>query len=263
MDVKEIFLGLSKKMMNDFENISSQLSHSGSKGTVREETLKQFLRDYLPKKYSVSSGFIIDTKGNSSNQCDIIIYDALNSPLILNKGEINVFPCEPVLATIEVKSCLGMKEIQDCIKKNKKVKNLIRDNGYIASVVFAYTSGYKDKSIEKISEILLKEYETTKPNEYIDLLVVLDSGGLFIYWRGSMALPEKDEDFSKGKMFMEEFNETPPLFWFFSYLLIYLEAQESYQPFYINYITHVIEDYDDLPRVRMKKLKESQGEDIN
>ena len=83
MDAREIFWGISKKMTQDFESISSQIHHSGSKGEVREEILKRFLKDYLPKKYSVSSGEIIDIEGNVSNQCDVVIYDASNCPFIL------------------------------------------------------------------------------------------------------------------------------------------------------------------------------------
>ena len=176
MDTKEIFRGISQKMMQDFESISSQIHHSGSKGEVREAILKKFLEDYLPKKYSLSSGEVIDREGNVSNQCDIVIYDASNCPLILNQGDFNVFPCEPVLATIEVKSILDLSEIRDCLKKTKSIKNLKRPLGYIGSIVFVYKTVYSENPLDKISKILLEEYENIEPHEYIDMICVLDKG---------------------------------------------------------------------------------------
>ena len=41
METKNVFRRLSKKMIEDF-SISAEISHHGSKGTYRENTLKNF-----------------------------------------------------------------------------------------------------------------------------------------------------------------------------------------------------------------------------
>jgi hypothetical protein len=52
------------------------VDHPGEVGSGREEILRRFLRDYLPKRFDVSSGFVFDSEGNISRQLDIIVADA-------------------------------------------------------------------------------------------------------------------------------------------------------------------------------------------
>ena len=60
MDIKKVFNAISQRMLIDFENMSSQINHPGEKGKAREVALSEFLKEYLPNRYSVSSGEIID-----------------------------------------------------------------------------------------------------------------------------------------------------------------------------------------------------------
>ena len=43
--------------------------------TSFEEVVREFLRTYFPKTLDISTGFLIDSNGNESNQMDIIISD--------------------------------------------------------------------------------------------------------------------------------------------------------------------------------------------
>ena len=83
MDLKSLFDGISKQMIIDFESINRQnLTITGQKGSEREFTIATFLQKYLPKRYAISTGEIIDSKGLTSHQSDIVIYDPLNCPAI-------------------------------------------------------------------------------------------------------------------------------------------------------------------------------------
>ena len=113
LNVKQIFEGIANTMLTDFDQIQSQIGHAGERGEDRETVVRDFLAKYLPKKYAIGSGQIIDRYGGISRQCDIVIYDALNCPLLLVKEGYQIFPVEAVLGVVEVKSILNSRSLED------------------------------------------------------------------------------------------------------------------------------------------------------
>jgi len=60
-------------MRADFDETRKASEHSGFKGESFEEHFRSFLRKYLPKSLDISTGILVDAKGNSSRQLDVII----------------------------------------------------------------------------------------------------------------------------------------------------------------------------------------------
>lgn len=80
-------------------------NHQGTAGTNREEIWVDFFRRIVPKKFNIArSVFIIDSKGNCSNEVDIAIYDEQYTPYIFNYGSIKFIPVEAVAAVVQCKS---------------------------------------------------------------------------------------------------------------------------------------------------------------
>src|SRR5690606_12915779 len=93
---------------------------------------------------------LIDRRGTYSLQEDIVIYDALNAPILPIDDQYQLFPCEVVYATVEVKSVLDPKAIGECIDHAERLSSLDRgDLGAIENFVFAYDS-YPAKQEEPI-----------------------------------------------------------------------------------------------------------------
>ena len=92
---------------------------------VRQKLVQQFLRDHLPRRFDVSSGFIIDSRDVVSRQTDVIVYDALNCPLywVSNNAE---YPANNVAAVVEVKSKLDGDQLTDAFDKIESVKSLAK-----------------------------------------------------------------------------------------------------------------------------------------
>lgn len=114
------FSSLSK---NVFVNEEGALIHPAEYGTYRERIVSKFIMPLMPKRLSVGTGFIITGTGKTSTQCDIIIYDTQNTPIIEN-GEQRFFPVECVAGVIEVKSKLSKTDLQTALKKLSKIKAL-------------------------------------------------------------------------------------------------------------------------------------------
>jgi len=100
--------------------------HSGELGIAREEILRRFLRDNLPRRYEVSSGFVFDSRA-ISQQLDIIIADALVAPRFEVSGGIRFYPCESVVAVGQVKTHVSSRrEMWDAINNLRSVSLLDR-----------------------------------------------------------------------------------------------------------------------------------------
>jgi hypothetical protein len=124
LSLNQVFRSAARKMLNDFESTRG-ISHNPTKGSAREYiVMESFLRPYLPLRYSIGSGIIIDANNKESRQQDLVIYDQFFSPILLNFESDRIFFSESVFAVFEVKSHLGKKELKDMIQKSASVWNL-------------------------------------------------------------------------------------------------------------------------------------------
>ncbi|MCJ7423887.1 hypothetical protein MUP01_06415 [Candidatus Bathyarchaeota archaeon] len=129
MSLDELFDGVSKKLKIDFEEQAKILGHPGEVGSGRENVLKSILTKYIPKRFSVDSGFVIDALGNRSQQIDIVIYEANYTPVFEIVEGKKFFPCETVVAVGQVKTDIGSaQKMQECLGNIGSVKSLDRSN---------------------------------------------------------------------------------------------------------------------------------------
>ncbi|MFT6922195.1 MAG: hypothetical protein ACJA1C_001197 [Crocinitomicaceae bacterium] len=133
------FLTSRKEMLDSYDRART---HSGkhkvqtSHGNVAESEFRKWLSAFLPKKYAVTSGYII-SQGISDNEkaphFDVIIYDHLNSPILWVEhdpdksvqGKSLAIPAEYVMAVIEVKSAFSKKTVKDAVKHLKELDKLM------------------------------------------------------------------------------------------------------------------------------------------
>ncbi len=123
-------------------------NHELSVGNYKESILRNCIRQFIPKRYSVGTGFIAFTResrvtdvlkqreNNSdllnrkelyvSKQLDIIVFDDYNFSPILQDAEFVVVRPESVRAVVEVKGYLNKKSVTDsvmsCIDLGRKWK---------------------------------------------------------------------------------------------------------------------------------------------
>lgn len=123
----EILLRYYEGIMNSLRGdatINGLFEHQGLKGNGNEAILRELLQKYLPRKYGVGSGVVVDHLGNQSKQCDLIIYDAVQYPALLSLSNVHFFPVETVYATIEVKTTLNSREAQKALDNIASVRSL-------------------------------------------------------------------------------------------------------------------------------------------
>lgn len=85
--------------------LTYKCGHPTTQGSNREEVWKSMFERIIPQKFNIErSVFIVDSKGNISNEVDLAIYDEQYTPYIFRYGLIKFIPVEAVAAVIECKS---------------------------------------------------------------------------------------------------------------------------------------------------------------
>lgn len=102
---------------------TGSINHPLSKGEQRENPIKEFFESLLPQRFSVTSGEIIDYKGNISPQSDLIIYRSIDGISVFNQ-QPTILLAESVMSVTEVKSIIDTNEYKDCLNKAKKIFQL-------------------------------------------------------------------------------------------------------------------------------------------
>ena len=104
------------------------ITHPGERGLAREEILRQYLREIVPRGFEVTTGFVIDSTGCQSLQQDLIIVRRDFHPTF-QIGGARFFPVEAVSAVVEVKSTLNSSTLSSAIQNARSVKALDRSGG--------------------------------------------------------------------------------------------------------------------------------------
>src|SRR3954467_3652403 len=73
-------------------------AHKATSGVARERVSHEPLRELLPGRHGLTSGVVKDSSGRTSGQWDILVYDAIDAPVLYRSGETAVLPIESVLA---------------------------------------------------------------------------------------------------------------------------------------------------------------------
>lgn len=103
------------------------LNHPVSQGNHCESSWIDFLSSFLPKRYGVAKGFVFDSNEKISEQIDVIIYDALYSPLIYEtKANEKYVTSESVYAVFECKPKISKSNIEYANNKINSVRSLHR-----------------------------------------------------------------------------------------------------------------------------------------
>lgn len=126
IDLKKLFRGLQKQMTAQLSTDREFINHPGSKGDALENTWIEWLRKYLPNRYSIEKAIVIDSEGHTSDQIDIVIYDNWYTPFIFTQNGFHYIPAEGVYAVFEVKPTINKNYIEYAGNKIASVRKLKR-----------------------------------------------------------------------------------------------------------------------------------------
>ena len=122
--LQQYYRGISQQIRSEVDFINSLFEHQGVKGGGNETVLRELITKFIPKRYGVGTGVVIDQHGTQSSQRDIIIYDNFLYPSLLSLTTVHLFPVDLVYATIEVKTTLTSATSEQAIQNILSVRSL-------------------------------------------------------------------------------------------------------------------------------------------
>ncbi|HEX3126726.1 MAG TPA: DUF6602 domain-containing protein [Thermoanaerobaculia bacterium] len=128
--LRDRFLLLQEKLASCLK-LDRTIHHEGEKGMASEAGWREMLADYLPRRYSVAKAFVIDSRGEQSQQLDLVLHDRQFSPFLFNQNDALYIPAESVYAVFEVKQGLDRSTLRDAGEKAASVRKLHRTSAPI------------------------------------------------------------------------------------------------------------------------------------
>jgi hypothetical protein len=120
----QYYRGITQQLRSEVDFINSLFHHQGVKGEGNEAVLRDLIKKFIPKRYGIGTGVLIDRFGHQSRQCDIVVYDTLLYPSLLSLSSVHLFPVDLVYATIEVKTTLDSGTVKEALQNIASVKAL-------------------------------------------------------------------------------------------------------------------------------------------
>lgn len=210
INIKHLFAGLQNQMIAQLNTNREFITHPGSKGDSLENAWIEWLRKYLPNRYSVDKAIVIDYEGNTSHQIDIVIYDNWFTPFIFSQNGFHYIPAEGVYAVFEVKPDIngnveGKTYIEYAGEKIESVRNLKRTTTEIISVgqkqkprgltkiiggILTSTNSYTHENNKTIE----KHIQNLKGFKSLDFGCIADYGSFYVDYEGEEDMTESNFD---------------------------------------------------------------------
>lgn len=209
------FLTARDEMLDAYDRArvhSSKRTVQTGHGNVAEAEFRKWLSGFLPKRYGVTSGFIVSQGVPNSEDFvhyDVIIYDQLESPVLWVDGSSDsspqgrsmAIPVEYVCGVIEVKAVFNKRSVKEAVEQLRKLRPLM---------------GIRKPSVHDYRFYLPKNffcatvfYELHKKDErdFGALDAMLDGSDLRGFYGGYILRPESIEKYSSGRITFEYLDE--------------------------------------------------------
>ena len=157
-------------------------------GKVAEAKYREWLAGFLPKRFGVTSGYIVSAGLDSAQKTphfDVIIYDALESPALWIEdnpdssagGRSMAIPVEHVRAVLEVKSHFSATTVRASIDHLRDLAEVMKDVDHPNEQYKVYLSP------SFCCGVIFFELRTDDANSKAAINALIDAAGLRIFFR--------------------------------------------------------------------------------
>lgn len=285
VDLKQLFNGLQKQMSAQLNTNREFIDHPGSKGDALENAWIEWLRKYLPNRYSVDKAIVIDHEGNTSQQMDIVIYDNWFTPFIFNQNGFYYIPAEGVYAVFEVKPDIngGVKAKKDEKSKsyieyagekiesvrvlkreaasfiNGGIKSNARPLTKIVGGILCSTNTFSHKNNNTIT----KRLKSLKNLQSIDLGCIADYGSFYVDYISPKKINERGQDVT-GEI--TESGLTPYIEYYGNrqFSELYFSSKEnSFVTFFMQLTRYLQQAIGTIPAINLNAYLKNIGEEVD
>lgn len=186
-DINVAFRTTTATMLARFGGAPSLTTHPTTLGDGAEKEWQATLKEFLPRRYDVNPAFVVDSRGNISDQIDLVIHDRHFSPQFWTMGQSLFLPAECVYAVLEVKPELNKGYIEYAGKKAASVRALHRTSGAIQQLAQAPSRAEPKRILagivagrsgwsQGLDQPLVEALAGLDPDHKLDIGCALDAG---------------------------------------------------------------------------------------
>lgn len=124
--LKRLLAGLHEDIEARLSVARASFGHGSTKGNASESVWLQLLETYLPRRYQTAAAHVVDSRGEFSDQIDVVIFDRQYTPLIFYYEGQTVVPAESVYAVFEAKQTINAGQVAYAQAKVASVRRLYR-----------------------------------------------------------------------------------------------------------------------------------------
>jgi hypothetical protein len=122
--MEKYYKNVQEKLLVQRDIIRSLLRDPQIIGDYYEAIIRDAIRESIPSSFAVRRGVILSEAGETSRECDIIVYSAVEyGPLFLSENIAVVNP-EAVRIVVQVKGTLNVENLKDAIENLEYVHRL-------------------------------------------------------------------------------------------------------------------------------------------
>lgn len=279
ISLKELFASMQNQMSAQLSTNRANITHTGSKGDALENAWIEWLRKYLPSRYSVDKAIVIDSDGNISHQMDIVIYDNWFTPFIFSQNGFHYIPAEGVYAIFEVKPDISASSdkkhnIAYAGEKIESVRVLKREaatfiNGgikysprpltkIIGGILTSTKSGEHDNN-----NTLIKHFKEQTGLKSLDIGCIADYGSFYIDYESPNKTNDRGQD-TTGEITEEGIQPYLEYYKNRQYLNSYFSSTEnSFVTFFMQLTRHLQQSIGTVPAINLNKYLENIDEKID
>jgi hypothetical protein len=268
IDLKMLFGGLQSQMIAQLNTNRQFITHPGSKGDALENAWIEWLREYLPNRYSVDKAIVIDHQGNTSHQIDIVIYDNWFTPFIFSQNGFHYIPAEGVYAVFEVKpdiadSSDGKTNIEYAAEKIESVRKLLRTSTSMINSGIKCGPRPRTKIIggllcssnsytHKNNDTIKAHIQSQKGLKSIDLGCIADYGSFYVDYNPNEEINENGFDKYLDFYNDRSFNE-----------IKFSKPENSLVTFFMQLTRYLQQAIGTVPAINLQSYLDKIGEDID
>jgi hypothetical protein len=124
--LRELLLAQQAELVTGLDTARGVVEHPTDLGTIVEIDWCAAFKRFLPERYAVNKATIVDADGNRSDAIDLVVHDAIHSPLLFEKHGVRYLPAESVYAVFEIKQELNKDYVGYAAEKAASVRGLRR-----------------------------------------------------------------------------------------------------------------------------------------
>ena len=122
--LRDAFSDVQSELTHKVHRAARSIKHAPTQGATNEKHWVELFCNYLPTRYRVKSGIVVDSLGQRSDAIDLVVFDGHFTPTLLDQQNHQYIPAEAVYAVFEVKPTIHRKHLKYAGEKAASVRRL-------------------------------------------------------------------------------------------------------------------------------------------